>query len=155
DRGIMATSGLGSGTDFIVEAVNGNGIGGANRERLYDSDKYKAGPGRVSQDVPQSVRVGGFISYGRRHLTPATAAAVTMGGPALPVATEQLTLNLQYVERRDKHETGNLESTLKSRGAFAEAIYWPQGDRSRWYLTGLFNWTESDDRTENYRTVTG
>lgn len=155
DRGIMATYGLESGTDFVVEAVNGNGIGGANSERLYDSDKYKAVMGRVSQDLPQLVRLGGFIFYGKEQLTPATVNAVTMGGPDLTLTTDQLTLNLQYVERRDKHETGNFESTLKSRGAFAEAIYWPEGDRSRWYLTGLFNWTESDDNSEDYRTATG
>ncbi len=33
---------------------------------------------------------------------------------------------------------------IKTRGAFAELIYRPDGDNSNWYAVGLYNWVESN-----------
>jgi hypothetical protein len=155
DRGIMASYGFETGTDVIFEVVNGNGIGGANSDRLYDSDKYKAVVGRVSQELPRLVRVGGFGYYGKEAQGFSETNTVTMFGPDLTLATDEFTLNLQYVKREDELKTPARNLTFDTRGAFAEAVYWPQGDRSRWYLTALYNWVDSDDAGINYQTLAG
>jgi hypothetical protein len=75
-------------------------------------------------------------------------------------------LNIQFVERRDDnpyflHELniGNIiNKKVNTRGGFAELIFRPKGDDSKWYLTALFNFIESDthvlDRsTRNYESL--
>ena len=39
-------------------------------------------------------------------------------------------------------------------GAFAEVIYAPKGDMSKWYLTGLYNWVDSDYNELDYSSAT-
>jgi hypothetical protein len=39
-------------------------------------------------------------------------------------------------------------------GGFAEIIYAPKGDMSKWYLTGLVNWVESDLDYLDYSSAT-
>ncbi len=153
DRGIMATYGFETGTDVIFEIVNGSGIGAANADRLYDDDKYKAVMGRISQDLPQVVRIGGFAYYGKEARGLASVNRVSMAGPDMTIAFDKVAFNLQYVERRDKIVGSS--NDRETRGAFAEVVYWPNGDRSRWYTTGLFNWVESDDGGVEYKTITG
>ncbi len=153
DRGIMATYGFDTGTDVIFEIVNGNGIGAANADRLYDNDKYKAVVGRISQDLPQVVRLGGFAYFGKEAMELGSVNEVKMFGPDLTIAFDQIAFNFQYVERRDEIIRSPIDH--ETRGAFAEVVYWPNGDRSRWYATGLFNWVESDDGDVEYKTITG
>jgi len=43
---------------------------------------------------------------------------------------------------------------IKTEGGFAEIIYSPKGDRSKWYLTGLINWVESKVNELDYRSAT-
>ncbi|MGB5139770.1 MAG: hypothetical protein WBP29_14650, partial [Candidatus Zixiibacteriota bacterium] len=153
DRGIMATYGLSTGTDIALEVINGSGIEAANADRLYDDDKYKAVMGRISQDLPQVVRIGGFAYYGKEEMALSAVNRVTMLGPDLTLALDRVKVNLQYIERRDKI-VGSSDNN-ETRGAIAEIVYWPKGDASRWYATGLFNWVESDDPDLKYRTMTG
>lgn len=153
DRGIMATYGFETGTDVIFEIVNGNGIGSANADRLYDNDKYKAVMGRISQNLPQVIRLGGFAYFGKEAMELGLVNEVKMFGPDLTFAFDQVAFNLQYVERRDELIRTSIDR--ETRGAFAEVVYWPNGDRSRWYATGLFNWVESDDGDVEYKTITG
>lgn len=154
DRGVMLTYGFPSKTDIALELLNGNGIGAADEYRLYDDDKYKCVAGRLSQDVGNNLRVGGFGYYGKEG-TELHNNKVTMIGPDLTLGNDRLTLNLQYLERRDKVNWRSINTNPKheTRGAFGELIYWPSGDRSRWYATALFNWVESDDRSQEYRTL--
>ena len=42
----------------------------------------------------------------------------------------------------------------KTSGAFAEVIYSPKGDMSKWYLTGLVNWVDSDMDDLDYSSAT-
>jgi len=42
---------------------------------------------------------------------------------------------------------------VETRGGFGEVIYVPDGDQSRFYLTGLYNWLESAGG--KYHTLTG
>ncbi len=60
------------------------------------------------------------------------------------------------MERNDGNPYfGHTTIDLKTRGAFAELIYRPEGDNSKWYAVGLFNWIESDQTDLNYKTLTG
>jgi hypothetical protein len=68
-------------------------------------------------------------------------------------------LNLQYVERRDGNPSFAVfellpPEAIKTRGGFAELVYRPKGDDSRWYLTGLLNWVDSDIQALDYSSAT-
>ncbi len=145
DRGIMLTYGFKSGTNLTLEVLNGNGIGFADANKLFDKDKYKNLFGRISQDAGDNFRLGGFGYYGNEK-TNNNVNELWMAGPDFTVAVDPLELNVQYLERRDKNPyfvTYN-PTEIKTRGAFAELIYRPNGDNSSWYGVALFNWIESD-----------
>jgi len=68
-------------------------------------------------------------------------------------------ISLQYLVRTDSWVfTEGFPSTgledAKTSGAFAEVIYAPKGDMSKWYLTGLVNWVESDYDPLDYLSAT-
>lgn len=154
DRGVMLTWGLPSQTDLTLEVLNGNGIGHADEYRLYDDDKYKCVAGRLSQGLGDYLRIGGFGYFGKEGVE-SLNNEVTMIGPDLTLGNDRLTFNLQYLERRDKEfrRFPRSQRNSETRGAFGELVYWPNGDRSRWFTTALFNWVESDDRSVEYRTL--
>src|SRR4030042_7002174 len=102
DRGVMFTYGFPSGTDFTVEILNGTGIGEANPFRNFDDDKYKNLVFRVSQDLGDYFRLGGFAYVGKEEekgignsLWFLAADATVSAGP--------LELNPPDVEGRDGH----------------------------------------------------
>ncbi len=155
DRGVMLTYGLPSGTDIAVEILNGAGIGAADAARQFDSDKYKNTFFRVSQDLAENLRLGGFVYWGREAEGDKTNT-LWMAGPDLTVAAENVELNVQYVERRDDNPfylTGGYQ--VKTRGAFGELIITPGGDKGRWYGAALMNWVDSEVDALDYRTLTG
>lgn len=154
DRGVMLTYGFPTGTDFIAEILNGNGLAEADEYKVYDSDKYKCVAGRISQDVGEYLRLGGFGYWGKEGA--ARQNEVWYLGPDLSITDgKYLELNAQYLERRDSDpffvcQCGDKKET---RGVMAELIFTPEGDRSNWYGVGLFNWVESDVMP-TYRTGT-
>lgn len=153
DRGVMLTYGLKSGTDLVLEVVNGSGIGdsGANPGGRFDADKYKNVMGRVSQDIGKSLRVGAFGYIGKEEGRYGMVNNMWMAGADATWTSPKLELNLQYVERRDKNPFFLLGSPeLATRGGFAELIFLPRGDDSPWYGAGLFNWVESDHNDLDY-----
>lgn len=171
DRGIMLTYGLESGTDLALQIVNGSGIGEGFMGGNFDDDKYKNFMGRVSQDVGEHIRIGAMGYYGKEQneLTEGINGTFTtyypqnelwmLGGDAT-ITFDPIELNLQYVERNDNNPTflynqDNPIPEIATRGAFAELIYLPKGDDSKWYAVGLFNWIESDFSELNYKTVSG
>lgn len=169
DRGIMLTYGFESGTDVIVEILNGTGIGGANLFRNFDNDKYKNFMGRISQDVGEHLRIGAFGFWGKEagedafgtELSDPTNEVMMFGGDAT-INFDPLELNLQFLERKDDNPffypswvVNIITVEYKSRGAFAELIYRPNGDDSKWYTAGLFNWVESDQANLNIKTLSG
>ena len=150
DRGVMFAYGFDSGTDLTLEVLNGNGLTAANSFKVFDNDKYKNLFGRVSQDISSNVRIGGFGYWGKEEqenrLVPVKETnEIWMLGPDLSVDVDPLQLNIQYVERRDKNPFFQLNSAeqIKTRGAFGELIFRPDGDNSKWYAVGLYNWVES------------
>lgn len=155
DRGLMLTYGFSSGTDVILEVLNGNGIGAADENKVYDNDKYKTVLGRVSQDVGSVFRIGGVGYYGKEGDSAVNEA--WMAGSDLTVSTPKWTLNAQYLERRDTDPefVRWAGEKIVSRGGFAELVFMPDGDRSAWYAVALYNRVESDLEPEPYETITG
>jgi len=144
DRGIILSYGFETGTDITLEVLNGNGIGlPANGN--FDNDKHKNFMGRISQDVNEHLRIGGFGYLGKEEISN-TINDLWMVGPDATLSMDRLELNVQYVERRDKDPffLGTAPIEIKTRGAFAELIYKPDGDNSDWYAVGLYNWIESN-----------
>lgn len=168
DRGVMITYGIENGPDIIFEVLNGNGIGEADEFRTYDDDKYKTFAGRISYDLSENIRLGAFGYYGKEaalsdSLDVLLDNEVMYFGPDLTLAVDKWELNLQYMMREDDNPQFSdvkPDDKIKYSGGFAELIYWPNGDQSRWYLVGLYNYIEEDlggtfDKETSYQTVTG
>lgn len=151
DRGIMLTYGFDTGTDIIVEVLNGTGIGEADGLKNFDFDKYKNFFGRISQDIGDVLRVGGFGYFGKEDLNDDSAGVftneVTMFGPDLTLAfDDKVEFNFQYVFRKDKQPLSPtvLNEEIETKGMLAELLYMPDGDQSKWYAAALYNWQDSD-----------
>ena len=144
DRGIILAYGFESGTDVTLEVLNGNGIGSLT-DGNFDNDKYKNFMGRISQDIIEQLRIGVFGYLGKEENND-VVNDLWMVGPDVTVSIDPLELNVQYVERRDKdpYFLGPAAEEIKTRGAFAELVYRPDGDNSDWYAVGLYNWIESN-----------
>lgn len=155
DRGLMLTYGLPSGTDLVVEVVNGSGLNPANPFRNFDKDKYKNVLLRVSQDIVDPLRAGGFYYFGKEEADSEINSMWLLGVDAT-VAVPAWELNMQYVERSDGNPyfSRNPTDSVKTRGAFTEIIYLPKGDDSKWYGVGLWNWVTSDHKELKYGSLT-
>lgn len=169
DRGIMLAYGFESGTDITVEIINGSGIGAGFVGGNFDNDKYKNLMGRISQDAGEHLRIGAIGYWGKEEQKSPegdfneTNELWMLGGDAT-IYFDPMELNVQYVERKDGNpyffRNGGIfyiypPKDIKTRGAFAELVYRPNGDDSKWYAVGLFNWIESDFSELNYKTLSG
>ena len=161
DRGIVLSLGLPTGTDLVLEGLNGNGIGSLEGGS-FDRDQYKNVMFRVSQEAGEMIRLGGFGYVGKEAggLLGATNS-VWMAGPDATVSLGPVEVNAQYVERRDGNPSFLAAGgkTAATRGAFVEMLYSPDWDHSRWYGVLLWNWGESEFHLETlgrkYQTGTG
>lgn len=153
DRGIMFDKGFSTGTTIVGEIVNGSGLGAAGEGYLFDKDKYKNFMLRINQSVGNSLSVGFFGYTGKEVISENTpdpfVNQVKMYGPDLALDIDgKLLLNVQYLWRTDSDVSdadGEVMLTdVKTQGGFAELIYAPKGDMSKWYFTGLVNWVDSD-----------
>jgi len=145
DRGIMTTLGLKSGTDLCLEVINGSGLDPADPFGNFDGDKYKNVFFRLSQDVGDRFRIGGF-GYSGKEKQETAVNGLWMAGADASLDAGPFQLNLQVVERRDDNPYFSVARPrkIKTRGGFAELVYWPKGDDSRWYALGLLNWVDSE-----------
>ena len=158
DRGVMLTYIFSSGTGFAIEVLNGTGIGEPNPFRNFDDDKYKNLFFRVSQDLGDYFRLGGF-SYLGKEVQEGFANSLWMLGADATITAKPFELNFQYVERRDDNPYFAVNDLvllkkINTRGAFAEAIFLPKGDDSKWYMVGLYNWVNSDIDELDYSSAT-
>lgn len=154
DRGVMISYTFPTKTDIVIEILNGSGIGGADAQRNFDSDKYKNLFGRLSQELTENIRIGGFGYYGKEKQF-SSVNTVWMAGPDITVSFDPIEINAQYLERRDDDPgfSGTL-STYETRGAMAEMIYSPDGDRSDWYGAVLYNYAEINKNILTYHSIT-
>ncbi len=155
DRGVMLTYGLPTKTDLTLEVVNGNGIGESVFEN-FDQDPYKNVLLRVSQEVAPALRLGAFGYLGKERPVD-LANSVWMAGADATLTAGRFELNVQYVERRDDNPFFAADAPLEkiaTRGGFAELLFMPKGDDSRWYGAGLFNIVDADLPELRYTSAT-
>jgi len=165
DRGIIFDKGFKTGTTLLAEIVNGCGIGEAGEGYLYDKDKYKNLMLRVKQSIGTKVSVG-IMGYSGKELLsdpgmgfPDMTNEIKMIGPDLSLNfDETFILNMQYVYRTDSKVFpvygGAPLLDIVTRGGFAELIYSPKGDNSKWYLTGMMNLVDSNLDELDYSAAT-
>jgi hypothetical protein len=163
ERGMMLEKGFSSGTTVLAEIVNGSGIGEAGENFIFDKDKHKNFMLRLSQSLGENVSLGIFGYTGKEDLNGHPGSTFTsqikMFGPDLKLNfSDKFILNLQYVRRTDSEvflEYSNLPKyDVLTHGGFAELIFSPKGDMSKWYLTGLVNYVESELDELDYRAAT-
>jgi hypothetical protein len=162
ERGMIFQKDLQTKTSIVFEILNGSGIGEAGAGMLFDKDKYKNFMLRISQAVGKNVSVGLFGYTGKEILQDNLGqftSEMRMFGPDLRInLDEKLMLNMQYVIRTDSQVYFDSDATVQediaTDGGFAELIYAPRGDMSKWYMTGLFNWVNSDFSELDYRSAT-
>jgi len=162
DRGILLDKGFETGTSVVFEVISGAGLSEADRNFVFDKDKYKNMLLKVTQDIGEYASLGFFGYTGKEVLQNNTGNfvnSVKMYGPDLVLDfNEKLIIGLQYVWRTDSEVYLNPEEPIRedvvTQGGFAEVIYSPKGDMSTWYLTGLLNWVESDLDLLDYRSAT-
>ncbi|NWF49626.1 MAG: hypothetical protein HXY49_03705 [Ignavibacteriaceae bacterium] len=151
DRGVVLSYGFPTGTDLSFEVVNGSGIGSIFSNDNFDNDKYKNFFGRISQDVIEELRIGAFGYFGKEEientiLSTKCVNEIKMYGADATIVFDPLELNLQFLERRDNDPfaLGPANPEIKSRGGFAELIFTPMGDDSKWYSVAIFNYIDSN-----------
>lgn len=147
DRGLIANWHAPEEFEVVAQIVNGNGIGEADHERNFDSDKHKNGALRVAR-VFGPARVGLFGYYGKQESETGRKNRTLYFGPDLAIdGGERFGLSLQYLERRDDDPdfAGQEGDDWETRGGFVEATYLPHGLDGRWSATLLYNNVDSDD----------
>jgi hypothetical protein len=158
ERGIMLEKPFSTGTTFQVELLNGCGLD----QGVFDTDKYKNFMFRLSQEIGDKLLVGLFAYTGKEALSDTLnpfTNKLFMFGPDIRINFgDKFVFNFQYVSRKDSKifdETNEVNlQDVKTQGGFAEIIFSPKGDMSKWYLTGLFNWVESDADELDYSSAT-
>lgn len=162
DRGIVLEKDLPTGTTLVAQVINGCGLAEADENYLFDKDKYKNFMIRINQAIGEKITLGIFGYSGKERLEDISGffiSNVKMYGPDLTInLDEKFLLNVQYMKRIDSDVFVESDETMmddvSTEGGFAEVIYAPKGDMSSWYLTGLFNWVESEYDPLDYRSVT-
>ncbi len=162
DRGALVTLGLETGTDIMLEIVNGNGIHAADDNKVFDNDKNKNIFVRASQEITDFLRVGAFGYFGRQDLNNElnkSTAKFNLFGPDFTIKYKDIAeLNCQYVLRNDEDvlldEQSAPSKKLETQGGFAELIITPRGDETGPYGVLLYNTISSDIKELDKSTFT-
>jgi hypothetical protein len=163
DRGIMVDYGIeATGTGFVGEIVNGNGIDEAGNNFLFDKDKYKNYFIKGSQSIGEMFDLGLFGYFGKEALTDTAydiTSSMVFWGPNLTFnLKDKFIVNMQYARRTDSDVVTDSEvpvimEDVLTHGGFVEIIFAPKADMSNWYLTLLGNWIDSDLDEVDYSSV--
>ena len=160
DRGIVLERDFSTGTTLVGQIINGSGLGEAGEGFVFDRDKYKNFMVRLNQSLGKNLTIGLFGYAGKEDLPRFTESFINnikMIGPDLTLNfADKFILNMQYVRRYDSDVLSGIFmfDDIITEGGFAEVIFSPKGDLSNWYLTGLFNWVESDMNVLDYKSAT-
>ncbi|HNS04983.1 MAG TPA: hypothetical protein PKH53_03120 [Candidatus Saccharicenans sp.] len=151
DRGVMLTYGLPTGTDLTLEIVNGMGLDPVDDFETFDADKYKNFLVRISQNFSPELRAGAFGYFGKERQNNANDS-LWMAGGDLTWSQPKVEFNVQYLFREDKNPYFLMAEPekIQTQGGFAELLYFPHGDDSRWYTAAIFNWVDSDQPDLKY-----
>ncbi len=146
DRGVMLVYGIEkTGTDIIGLVVNGNGRAEAGPQKKFDNDNYKNVGVRISQAIGDIMSIGGYYYMGKEEQGDETNEIIYWG-PDFNIGVGPIEVTAQYLERTDSSPMfmPNCAQDLKTSGTVVEIIFAPQLDRSRFYMTALYNKVESD-----------
>ena len=161
DRGIMLAYGIEkTGTDLVAMVVNGNGKDEAGEDKKFDDDKYKNFGLRINQGIGDLLSIGAFFYQGKEKLTDFSGTfmkRIRYGGPDFNLSMGTIEITGQYLIRHDKDDQlmgPYSRGTNIHQGIIGEIIFAPQLDRSRFYLTGLYNWIDSELDDYKYETAT-
>jgi len=151
DRGIVVDKGFDFGLTLVAEIVNGNGIEPADEHDNFDGDKYKNYLFRASQELFDIIKIGGFGYIGKEKntaddtVTDVYTNSIYYYGGDISIIVGPFELNTLYLYRKDSNAyfTANKES-IATKGYMLELIFQPEGDRSSYILTALYNRVESD-----------
>jgi len=163
DKGIMLTYSLPTSTDIAFEVVNGNGLPELGEGGFFDKDPYKNYLGRISQGIGDFLRIGAVGFVGKEDIThemlSVTNQAWFVGPDATLSLSDKLEVNFQYIMRHDDRVltgdlTNNLIQDITTSGMTGEVVFSPQGDKSDWFLVGLYNRVESDFDPADYHSAT-
>jgi hypothetical protein len=154
DRGLMLTYGFAFGLDVVGQLLNGNGIPEAE-DREFDVDTEKAYSLRLSQGIGP-VRLGVFGYYNEERGENSTRNELYYAGGDATVGGEKWELNLQYLRREDSNPGFVYpdEADTKTDGGFAEFVYMPGGDQTRWAFVGLYNFIDTRGTLEDTQRAT-
>ncbi|UCG52295.1 MAG: hypothetical protein JSW58_01715 [Candidatus Latescibacterota bacterium] len=154
-RGVMLPFSIDeTGTDIVAMVVNGNGLVDAGEDRKYDTDNAKNVGLRVSQAVGELLNVGGFVYYGKEKQDGVIDEVVYVG-PDANLVIGPVEFTGQYLYRRDTNPIFLSSAVdVETNGVIAEMIFAPHGDRSRHYVTLLYNLIDSDLDAADYETAT-
>ncbi len=169
DRGVIVTYDVEkSGTNLVGMLLNGNGKDAAENGR-FDQDKFKNFFLRVGQDMGGGIEVGYFGYYGDElgfnpdpDGNPATDVAgdifhnrLLYHGPDLKAGNGTFDLTFQYLRRRDTNPDFRSNAVdVETDGIVGELVISPHQDRSRHYITLLYNKIDSDWDAYDYETYT-
>lgn len=163
DRGVILDYSVPKlNTTIVGMIINGNGLSSGGEEFLFDKDTYKNLTGMISQPIGKGVNIGVMGYYGKERMYEGTNpyySNVKIFGPILNLDFNQhLIVNIQYIRRSDSkvydEEALLFSNDVVTQGGYLEAIFAPKGDNSKFYLTGLLNWVDSDYTQLNYKSAT-
>jgi hypothetical protein len=152
DRGLMLVYGLDqTGTEFVGQIVNGNGKEESGEDHLFDQDNWKNFGLRINQDLG-ILSLGAYIYHGN-EIIEGTQNRIFYWGPDFNVSLGTIELTAQYLERKDSNPGLEDRLDILTRGTVVEAIYSPKLDKSRYFITILYNQVDSDLISLNYKTM--
>ena len=155
ERGLMATYGLNFGLDISAMVLNGNGIGEAGDDQLFDKDNHKSYAVRFLQEI-SFINIGLFAYSGKEAIsteldTMNTSNEVLIYGPDITIGNDMIEFNAQYLYREDKFDVSRKQ---KMNGMLAGLSYFPKGDQSRFIYSLLYNKIDDDKTLNDYETAT-
>ncbi|MBN2102821.1 hypothetical protein JW835_02170 [bacterium] len=155
DRGVMLVYGIDqTGTELVGQIVNGNGKVEAGSDQIFDQDTGKNLGFRINQELFGLFSLGGYVYSGTETDTSGLDNDILYWGPDLSISIGPVDITAQYLEREDSDAYFDHGRTMKTTGKIFEMIYSPELDKSRYYITMLYNSVDSDLASLNYETMT-
>ncbi|MEJ2544321.1 MAG: hypothetical protein P8Y99_09660 [Calditrichaceae bacterium] len=155
DRGLILAYGVDkTGTDLVGMVVNGNGKPEAENGAM-DQDNHKSVALRVNQGILDFMSIGGFYYTGKEDSPDSNRTnEVVYYGPDLTFGMGPVELIAQYLVREDNNPNFISDaSKVKTDGYVVELTFAPDFERSRYYITALYNMIDSDDYKYNTATL--
>ena len=167
DRGLVLSYDIEKTKTALVGMIlNGNGIDPAyddvDGNAKFDTDKYKNFAFRVQQTFCDYAKGGYFYYHGKEagagEMSPEDVFknVVEYHGADLAAGNGTFDLTVQYLFRRDTNPGFVADPVdVDTKGVVAELVISPLKDRSRHYITLLYNQVDSDWDDADYESATG